>query len=862
MNFTFVNWIANNPRRATVGGVGVGLLVLAATLVVWGIRVSDRANRLADDLRASGSSAETAFTEVDPETIQDLSGSLRLLRQSTDDLDGDLWPLRWSGAVVGWVPVLGDNVTAAPDLVDRIDNDLVAATALVDAASVFVTAYGGLLDVDGGLIEMLNALPTEGEVVVSVQLINEAELALTKAENTAAQMSEAKILDRLMRKSEELSVQEARLREIIEWAGLAAETLAAMAKLGEVSLPLLGLLDSDGSAGAVLGREGLAAMPDLERVAREAHLEIASTNANTPPGIDGSTIGNVLADFEPILGALAEVSAAGTLTSTAVSPALDEMRSSEGGLIGEGTSILTALGLLKLGRPDFQQSRIILDSIAPGLRSVEFKSGSGKAMARTLSDASDELGRVVGFLADFPEIGTSALGTDGPRRYLALGQTSDELRGSGGFVSGAWIFTFDEGRMSDIEYHDIVEVDDINKLDSYPLPPDLLAQHMDAPVWLLRDTMWSPEFPAAARTAAEIFQLGQGGTEVDGVIALTEWAIVGLGEALGTIHTADGEITSEELLPLIEEGTDAAGRAYVDTLFRSVLDELQSPAVNDRLFGLARAASEMLGKKDALVYMSDPELQEVIARSGWDGSLGRPEGDRIAVIDANVGWNKVDRNIRRSFEYHVSLKPSETMDGRITLSYRNVSAPGRACDIQAPLHGLSYAELKASCYWNLLRIYVPDGTSLVSNDPLPIPATSVFARAASGLPGQDSVNTGVDPGGKFISGLITVPPGETASVGFNLSIPADVLIEDDGTLTYRLSLPAQPGARGRDALINLELPPGYRYLRSSHGPASAGETDITFSLRLEFDTTLEVVMKRTGASAATGSPGFEVASLQ
>lgn len=543
------------------------------------------------------------------------------------------------------------------------------------------------------------------------------------------------------------------------------------------------------------------------------------------------------------------------------------METSEGGLIGEDTAILTALKLLGDRRPEFQEARLILEAVATDLRTVMFRSQIAASTARTVSEASEELAKAVDFLSDFPAIGPRALGADGIRRYLVLGQTSDELRGSGGFISGAWILTVDRGHLSDLAYHDVVGIDDRTRLELYPSPPELLAQHMDAPVWLLRDATWSPEFPAAAQTAAEIFELGQGGPKVDGVIALTEWAIVELVGALGTINTHRGEIDADELLPALESGTDAEGREFVDTLFRSVLDEFRSPRVNDRLFAIASAASEMLTRKDTMVFMFDTELQEIVARSGWDGSLGRPDGDKIAVIDSNVGWNKVDRNIQRSFKYHVALHPSEPMEARLDLTYRNLSEPvSRGCDVQAPVHGLSYAELKEACYWNLIRVYVPDGGTVESNGPLPVPAMSVYARSAVGLPGDDSVNIGVDSGGKFISGLMTVPPGETATVGFDVIVPATAVVSDGDQITYRLFLTAQSGALGRDALIDLEIPVGYDYVGSSHEPTTLGEKEIAFAFRLESDTEFEVMMRRSVVPASSrldaASRGPQDASLR
>ena len=664
-----------------------------------------RVESLAADLRSTGSVAETVVADADPDAIADISSSLRVSRITAQNLSDDLWPLRWAEKVVGRIPIIGDNLNGALDLSERLNHDLEAVVALVMVADLLATVYDDLPNSDAGLLATLNGLPSESEVVGALQLIDDADSALTRSDVKASSMDRQNLSGIISDKSEELRLQEVRLREILEWTGLATESLLALLRLTEMSLPLAGLLDGDNPSATTLGRDAFSAMGDLEKVATDAYLTVGSTNDGTPSGIAGSRTGNILLDLEPILGSLVGLSRAGGLTWTAVSPAFDAMESSQGGLVGEGTSILSALELLKKGQPEFREARGILDSIGPQLRSANLTTPTAITSARTLSDISDELAGAVGFLSDFPEIGTQALGKDGLKRYLVLGQTSDELRGSGGYVSGAWTITFENGQMSDFEYHDVVDIDIGTSLKSHPAPPELLAQHMDAPVWLLRDSMWSPEFPAAARTAAEIFSLSEGGSNVDGVIALTQGAIIQLVEALGTIDIASGSIDSADLLPAIEAGTDAEGRAFVDTVFRVVLDKLRSPDVNDRLFNLARAAAEMLDRKDAQVYMVDTGLQGIIASSGWDGSIEIQDGDRIAVIDSNVGWNKVDRNIERSFKYHVKIQPAGPMQARVELMYHNTSDvddDDNSCDVQAPLHGLTLLFQRVPLSWMVI----------------------------------------------------------------------------------------------------------------------------------------------------------------
>jgi len=191
------------------------------------------------------------------------------------------------------------------------------------------------------------------------------------------------------------------------------------------------------------------------------------------------------------------------------------------------------------------------------------------------------------------------------------------------------------------------------------------------------------------------------------------------------------------------------------------------------------------------------------------------------------------------------------MPAQLTLSYHNLSGPlSHGCDIQAPVHDLSYADLKQFCYWNLVRVYIPNGGSMIGNASLPIPEKSVYARVGAGLPGHDSVEIGVGPGGKYISGLLKVAPGETANARFDLLAPASALVADGDVLTYRLDLTAQPGALGRDGLIRLEFPPGYELDGASHTPTLVEAKSVEFALTIETDVTIEVQLRP--GSVATG----------
>ena len=487
---------------------------------------------------------------------------------------------------------------------------------------------------------------------------------------------------------------------------------------------------------------------------------------------------------------------------------------------------------------------------------IEARSAASAADALLL--LSRDFGLAVGLLRGLPDLAPGALGANGERRYLVLAESADEIRASGGFVSGVWILTFSDGALVQSTYRDIVSVDDLTNLDRYPTPPLLLANHMDASVLLMRDVSWEPDFPSVASSAAEILAIGQDGLQVDGVIAMTQWAMLDLAGALGSIETPDGPVPSNELLATLEEGTDVEGRAFMDTLFSGLMTQISGPAVNGRIFQLARSASKTLAEKQVLVHLFDDDLQAIVARAGWDGAAIRSDGDRIEPIDSNIGWSKVDRNIKRSLEYEVVLNRSGRSTGKVTVRYENLSNDSASnCDSQRMERSSSYEQLKNACYWNLLRIYTAEGALLSSAKQLPLPENSVIAGLGLATTGDDTVAAGVGLAGSFVTGLLVVPAGKIVEASFVLDLPETVIDWTDNMGIYTLNLVAQPGALGRETRVRIELPANHVLVEASTRPSSVDGRLVAFDLPLKEDTVITLAMRPAESALHSAMPGSE-----
>jgi hypothetical protein len=532
---------------------------------------------------------------------------------------------------------------------------------------------------------------------------------------------------------------------------------------------------------------------------------------------------------------------------------LDEILSlfsdSDTGLLNNGERLQQVFTILKGASGDMEQAVLLLEEADAALQESRGTAQTGS----TFIDALDRLERVLDqalpafrFALSLAEIGPGIVGLDGERAYLLLGLSADELRASGGFVFACWLVTFRQGELSDIRYFDIAWVDDYTIWERYPNPPAGLSAHMNAPLWLLRDVTWEPDFPGVAETATHLFELGQK-TLVDGVIAVNQWALERILDAVGPIEVEfDGtSVDVVNFLSVLEAGTDSHGRAYADAVLKGILDSLSGRLSASFAVNLALAFQEAADRKDLLFFSSDPVEQKAFSRIGWDGSMKQTSGDYLHIVDSNVGWNKADRNIKREFSYDVSVSEDGRSTGNLTLRYQNMSVPAAPCGDQwNPVDdSLSYEVLKNSCYWDFVRVYTPNGITYLQGDRIPLPPGSIYESIGFGSVGDDTLSVGSNHGKTVFSGLTAVPAGNTMQVTFQYALPDGVVRREGERISYELLLQAQPGVPGRSGTLTVQAPAGWSVARASGPPFSIDEGTVTFNFVLTSDTRLEVAME-------------------
>ncbi len=194
------------------------------------------------------------------------------------------------------------------------------------------------------------------------------------------------------------------------------------------------------------------------------------------------------------------------------------------------------------------------------------------------------------------------------------------------------------------------------------------------------------------------------------------------------------------------------------------------------------------------------------------------------MVDSNVGWSKADRNIERKIGYQVDLRKEPGPRVKLTLGYNNHGGPGASgCEPQWLNRGTNYSDLKNACYWNLWKVFVPQGARLLSNTPMTLPEYSVSAEVGIGHPGEDTVEVSSSYNRTVISGLFALGAGGANNVDLVYDLPAEVLRRDGDEIHYQLLIQKQPGTRYRDVSIELIPPNGYRLSSSSAEPTAIAD---------------------------------------
>jgi hypothetical protein len=450
--------------------------------------------------------------------------------------------------------------------------------------------------------------------------------------------------------------------------------------------------------------------------------------------------------------------------------------------------------------------------------------------ADVMAGAIDRYGPLLDQFRAVDHVLPGIIGWATPRRYLVLAQDPAELRPTGGYIGTVGTVAFSDGTLSERAFKDVYLLD-FKPMVHFVQPPDALANHLlGNHSWQLADAAWSPDFPTAAQNALRLYSLESGDTNIDGVIALTTYAVDRLLEVTGPVDVpeysatvAAGEVTltALRLTRPTEEAPTSERKAFLDTLAGAVIDRLYALPI-EKWPQLFDAFVDMGNKRMLQVWFTDPEAQSLVASAAIGGELRQDAGDYLYVVEANLSpTSKYNLVVDRRDTLQVTLGASGDASSVLRMDWQNNAlTPGE------PYASIrEYSESKVGLYGAYLRVLTPATSALLST----------FASGADPIDAAEEVSS--DAGRNVFGNFLLIEPG-TADLAYSWTTPGAAAQSGD-VWTYSLTIQKQPGLRPMPLSVSVALPPGATVETISDG-ATAGDGRVTFETTLVEDAQLEV----------------------
>jgi hypothetical protein len=316
------------------------------------------------------------------------------------------------------------------------------------------------------------------------------------------------------------------------------------------------------------------------------------------------------------------------------------------------------------------------------------------------------------------------LGDESDKRYLFVFQNSSELRPTGGFMGSLALVDFDRGEMKNLEVPGGGPYDFNGSLKERIIAPDPLR--LINARWELQDANWFPDFPASAEKVKWFYEKG-GGPTVDGVITINSDFVAELLGVVGPIDMPEyGETMSQEnfideMQRAVELGYDKKEnkpKKIIGDMMPKLIEKIT--ASDPKQFGkILSVALKSLQEKDILVYSVYPEVEHEILNLGWGGQIkdAGEDSDFLAVINANLGGGKTDKVINQTIGLETKISEDGYVKNRLTIRRAH-----------GGIKGETFTGMRNVDY---MRIYVPEGSVLLSAQGFEAPPENLFEKPGS-----------------------------------------------------------------------------------------------------------------------------------
>ncbi len=321
----------------------------------------------------------------------------------------------------------------------------------------------------------------------------------------------------------------------------------------------------------------------------------------------------------------------------------------------------------------------------------------------------------------------TALGDRYPQTYLVLLENNDEMRMGGGFMGSMALVTMNDGRVTDLSFHDVYEYDG-NYFTHQEVPVHELKGLTSE--WRLRDSNTSPDFPTSAKQAMWFLE-EEGGPGVDGVIAINLSSAQAFLEDTGPVKVSS----------LGKEISAATFPAVMSTLIEAKVNKTDPKAILGEFINaftaklsdsktqtaVALTTLEEAHKKQILFYSKDPSVQALITSMGMSGALPTLSTighDFFMPVFTNIGANKTDRYMETALQHDTQIFDDGTMVSSVTMTRTHTFNAATLSWLKSTLADYGFTAWNSGLEQTLgndvnhsgIRLYVPEGATILGTE--------------------------------------------------------------------------------------------------------------------------------------------------
>ncbi len=565
-----------------------------------------------------------------------------------------------------------------------------------------------------------------------------------------------------------------------------------------------------------------SARPKLEQ-SRAAITEALAAWEEVPVAELSSTLQGYMQRIGPLLPALdagIHLSIAASETSEALGPVLFERDNEQ--------PLSVALVELADSREQIVRARAEVESAIVALERVPLAE-----IPAPLREQVQRIGPLLPHARDGLDLAyllPDLLGADERREYLLINQNPDELRATGGYIGSAGPLVFEEGSLIE---NTIIPTDFVPR--EYPPPPEPLRHYMGLDKWVPRDANWSPDFPTAAQTILDLYAIEQE-RQLDSLIAVNPRAVQLLLEATGPVQVEPaGELVSaENVIQYMRDNynlglsDETVGKKdFIGHLMDAILDKLQTDHADVDMLAMVASVTEALDERHLLLFIDDEEAAAFLAAREWDGAVRPGAHDFLMVVGSNMGYNKANPSIRQDVTYEVDLSDPAAPQAILTVRHAHrLDLEGECNHWGGKAYAWStYEGSFVDCYWDYLRVLVPEGSELLSWEAPPIPGAWLGYGWETGEDGRVTLSDGDIAGIDVLSNFLVVPFGGEHRTVSRYRLPPQVVTQDAQGGHYQLTIQQQPGRETPVFQVRVHLPEGAELVSTSRVPdMRAGQT--------------------------------------